>query len=71
VSHPTVPPAVRLAGDIAAQFRGVPAEAGAAAVAGHIRQFWDPRLRRQLLAEVAAGIETDPLVVAAAGLLRA
>jgi formate dehydrogenase subunit delta len=63
-------PSIRLAGDIAAQFRHVPADRGAAAVAGHIRQFWDPRMRRQLLAELDAGAEVDPLVTAAADLLR-
>lgn len=66
----TVPPTIRLAGDIARQFRHRPAEEAAAAVAGHIRQFWDPRMRRALLAEVDAGAETDPLVVAAVERLR-
>lgn len=70
MSDLTVPPTVRLAGDIAAQFRHRPAEAAAAAVAEHIRQFWDPRMRRDLLAEVDAGVGTDPLVVAAAEQLR-
>lgn len=63
-------PSIRLAGDIAAQFGHVPADEGAAAVANHIRMFWDPRMRRQLLAELDAGADVDPLVIAAGELLR-
>ncbi|SHL26228.1 formate dehydrogenase delta subunit [Pseudonocardia thermophila] len=66
----TVPPPVRLAGDIAAQFRHKPLDQAAAAVAEHIRMFWEPRMRRALLAEVDAGTVTDPVVVAAAQRLR-
>jgi len=66
----TVSPEIRMAGDIAAQFHHRPAEEAAAAIAGHIRQFWDPRMRRALLAEIDAGTEADPLVVAAAAQLR-
>lgn len=64
-------PTVRLANDVAAQFHAGPPAEGAAAVANHIRMFWDPRMRAQLLAHVAAGgAELDPLAVAAAELLR-
>ncbi len=66
----SAPPTIRLAGDIAAQFRHRPTEEAAAAIAGHIRQFWDPRMRRALLAEVETGAEADPLVVAAVHQLR-
>jgi formate dehydrogenase subunit delta len=66
----TVSPEIRLAGDIAAQFHHRPADEAATAIAEHIRQFWDPRMRRALLAEIDTGAEADPLVVAAAGRLR-
>ncbi|MGI5130701.1 formate dehydrogenase subunit delta [Pseudonocardia sp. CA-107938] len=66
----TISPEMRLAGDIAAQFRHRPADEAAAAIATHIRQFWDPRMRRHLLAELAAGVAVDPLLAAAAARLR-
>ena len=40
---------VRLANDIAAQFRHLPPDEAAADVANHIRRFWDPRMRAALL----------------------
>lgn len=59
----TAPPALRLAGEIAAQFRHLPTDEAADKVAHHIRMFWDPRMRAQLhqLAG-AAGPGTDPVV---------
>ena len=36
------PSEIRLATEIAAQFRHIPTEEGAAAIAGHVRRFWDP-----------------------------
>lgn len=65
-------PHVRLANDIAAQFAHLPPERAAAAVANHLRMFWDPRMRAKLLAEVDAGDAAGlhPLALAAAGLLR-
>lgn len=37
-----------------------------ALVADHIRKFWDPRMRRQILAHAAAGgAGLDPLVLEA------
>jgi formate dehydrogenase subunit delta len=60
-----VPPELRLATEIAAQFKHLPMEEGAAAVAGHVRRFWDPRMRDRLINEVAHADENcDPLVVA-------
>jgi formate dehydrogenase subunit delta len=62
---------VRLANDVAAQFRHLPPDAGAAAVANHLRMFWAPSMRAQLFALVDSGAAgLDPLAVAAAGLLR-
>jgi formate dehydrogenase subunit delta len=64
------PPEVRLATEIAAQFKQLPTEEGAAAVAGHVRRFWDPRMRARLIEEVGQASEyCDPLVVAAVRVL--
>jgi formate dehydrogenase subunit delta len=63
---------VRMANDIARQFAHLPPDQGAAGVAAHLRSFWDPRMRAQLLDLVAAGGSgLDPLVLAAAQLLAA
>jgi formate dehydrogenase subunit delta len=65
VSRSTV---LRLATDIAAQFRYLPDDVAAEKVAAHIRMTWDPRMRAQLHELVAdAGDDLDPLVVQAAG----
>jgi formate dehydrogenase subunit delta len=63
-------PEVRLAGDIADQFRHQPADSAAAAVANHIRMFWDPRMRTALLTADAAGEVDDPVVAVAVATLR-
>jgi formate dehydrogenase subunit delta len=61
---------VRMANDIAAQFRHLRPDAAAAVLADHVRQFWEPRMRTQLQAAVADGAEgVDPVVAAAAALL--
>lgn len=40
-------------------------------LAGHINDFWEPRMRRQLLDYIAAGGEgLDPMVIEAAGIIR-
>ena len=60
--------ALRLATDIAAQFRYLPDDVAAEKIATHIRMFWDPRMRAQLRELVAdGGTDLDPLVVEAAG----
>lgn len=65
-----VPPYVRLANDVAAQFHAYPPDVAAESVAAHLRSFWDPRMRTQLRAHIAAGAEgLDPLAVAAAARL--
>ncbi len=47
---------VRMANDIAHFFRSEPERTEAAAgVAGHLKKFWDPRMRRQLLEIYDAG----------------
>jgi formate dehydrogenase subunit delta len=64
-------PAMRLASDVAVQFHHLSAGEAAEAVAGHIRLFWDPRLRKDLLEQVvAAGEDCDPRVAAATRLLN-
>jgi formate dehydrogenase subunit delta len=60
----------RMGNDIARQFAHLPAGEAAGAVARHIETFWDPSMRRNLEALVAAGDDTlDPLLVDAAGRL--
>ena len=66
----TVPPSLRLATEIAAQFRHIPPDEAAHTIARHIHTFWDPRMRTQLKDQVArSGEDCDPLVAAAAGLI--
>jgi formate dehydrogenase subunit delta len=61
----------RLANDIAAQFAHRPYADASRATAEHMRNFWDPRMRRQLIEVVSAGKgELDPVVVGAAAELR-
>ncbi|MGW1527646.1 formate dehydrogenase subunit delta [Streptomyces sp. NPDC001588] len=65
-----VPSEQRMANQIAANLRHVPGDEAAEAIAGHIRRFWDPRMRARLLELVETGSDgLDPVVVAAAGLL--
>ena len=46
----------RMAGQIAAAFHLLPEADAAAAVAGHINQFWAPAMRRALLAADPASL---------------
>jgi formate dehydrogenase subunit delta len=47
---------VAMANDIAAFFDSEPEQAAAAeGVRFHIARFWDPRMRREIIAHVAAG----------------
>jgi formate dehydrogenase subunit delta len=63
-------PQVRMANEIAVQFRHRPPEQAATAIAGHIRQFWDPRMRADLLRQAAAAPgDLGPLALAAVRLL--
>ncbi|GAB3496604.1 formate dehydrogenase subunit delta [Amycolatopsis cihanbeyliensis] len=67
----TVPPPIRLANDVAAQFHHQPPEQAARAITTHIRSFWEPRMLADLLrygeSDPAA---LDPLALAAVRLLR-
>lgn len=57
---------VKMANDIAAFFEAEPDRAAAVeGVAGHLRRFWEPRMRRELVAHVRAtgGADLRPIVV--------
>jgi formate dehydrogenase subunit delta len=59
-------PEVRLGNDIARQFAHLPHEKATTAIAGHLRTFWDPRMREALRSAVAVGDDdVDPLLRAA------
>jgi formate dehydrogenase subunit delta len=70
VSAGRVRPEVRLATEIADQFRHQPQARAAEAIANHIRMFWDPRMRTALLRAIVAGEVGDSLVAAAIASLR-
>lgn len=66
-----LPSEIRMATEIAAQFRHQPREEAAEAIAAHIRRFWDPRMRARLMNQVTrAGEDCDAYVVAAVGVLE-
>ncbi|WP_427891836.1 formate dehydrogenase subunit delta [Kribbella sp. GL6] len=65
----STPPALRLAGDIAAQFQHLPADEAAERVAHHLKLFWDPRMLAQLRS--LAGADCDPVIARAVTLLAA
>ncbi len=60
------PPVVRMGHDLVRNFEALPAEKAAEEIATHIRKFWEPRMRHELVARVRRG-ETDihPLLVRA------
>ena len=53
------PPVLRLLDDITAQFRHQPVEQATPQIVGHIRQFWAPRMRSDLLARVSSPTGDD------------
>ena len=62
---------VHMANQIALFFASQPREDQVERVAGHLRDFWDPSMRTQLLEIVEAGHPAlTPAVAAAAGRLR-
>ena len=62
---------VRMANQIGDFFGAYPREEALPGIAGHIRGFWDPRMRRALYAHVAAGgTGLEPLVLEALTTLR-
>lgn len=65
---------VKMANEIASFFESDPdPQAVSEGIAGHIRRFWDPRMRRALLAHVdqSAGEGCKPTVLAAIASHRA
>jgi formate dehydrogenase subunit delta len=65
------PAEIRMINSIAAHFGYLRAEHAAAAVADHIKRFWDPRMKRRLLLLVASDTrDLDPVALSAASLLR-
>jgi formate dehydrogenase subunit delta len=49
---------VQMANDISEFFGGEPNRADAVAgIAGHLQRFWDPRMRRKILAHLQSGGE--------------
>lgn len=50
---------VRRLHDITDQFRHMPVEQAAPQVIAHVRQFWEPRMRAALLAELPAPTGDD------------
>ena len=57
---------VRMANQIALFFTAQGADGAPEQVAAHLRQFWDPRMRRAILAHAAAGGAGLDVVAAAA-----
>ena len=59
----------RMANEIARFFAAQPEEKAVAGTADHLRRFWDPRMRRQILAHLeSGGAGLEP--IARAALLR-
>jgi len=57
---------IRMANQIAAFFASYPQEEAVAGVRKHIKDFWEPRMKAQIRAEVAAkNTALNPLVVQA------
>ena len=62
---------IRMANQIATFFETKPHDEGLAGVVEHLNNFWEPRMRRQLLDHIAAGgAGLKPLVLEAAGSIR-
>jgi formate dehydrogenase subunit delta len=52
-----------MANQIGRFFQSQKQDTAIAAIEDHLRKFWDPRMRKALLAQLAAGsIELDPAV---------
>jgi formate dehydrogenase subunit delta len=57
---------IRMANQIAAYFEAYPRTEALTGIAGHIRNYWTPRMRKQLDEYIAGGAEgLSPLVTAA------
>ena len=59
---------VRMGHDLVRNLEHLPSERAAMEIATHIRKFWEPRMRQELLARIRWGdTSLHPLLVAAAG----
>lgn len=57
---------IRMANQIAAYFEAYPRIEALEGIANHIRNFWNPRMRKQLVEYIDGGAEgLSPLVTAA------
>jgi formate dehydrogenase subunit delta len=64
-------PQIRMANEIAVQFHHRDATEAATEIANHIRKFWDPRMKADLLHRLETDAAAmDPLVIAAARQLK-
>ena len=61
-----LPPVVRLGHDLVRNFAALPPEKAAEEIATHMKKFWEPRMRRDLVARVRAGEDDIPPVLAEA-----
>ncbi|MCR8725712.1 formate dehydrogenase subunit delta [Frigidibacter sp. ROC022] len=62
---------IHMANQIARFMESKPHDEGVAGFAGHVNDFWEPRMRRQFLEMVESGAEGfRPLVLEAAPLIR-
>ena len=61
-----LPPVVRLGQDLVRNFESLPPEKAATEIATHIRKFWEPRMRRELVGLVREGDARVPPLLARA-----
>lgn len=54
---------IRMANQIAAFFAPYTEEEAVSGIADHIAKFWEPRMRKQLLAIAGEATDLDPLVL--------
>jgi formate dehydrogenase subunit delta len=67
-----LPPQVRLANEIAAQFAHRPPTEAATAIANHMKATWDPRMKQALVQYLSSGgQDLDPMAALAAQQLQA
>ena len=55
MTHDGMSHLVHMANQIAQFFSSYPHDEAVAGISDHIRKFWDPRMRKQILAHVAGG----------------
>ena len=69
--HSTLDKLVYMANQIGGFFKAQDIDAAPAKIAEHLRRYWDPRMRRAIVAHLDAGGEgLDPAVRQAVAMLR-